>query len=100
MFGAGGTWHRVVLYLRDSIPVTKIMDYGIQCYDHLLVATRSFEGSQSYVCAFVVQPPLSCGPTLLYRPFVKDFEGLVKWTSNFWNQLVHREIYPSTIMKE
>ena len=34
------------------------------------------------------------------RPFVKDFEALVKWTSNFWNPLVHREIYSSTNMKE
>ena len=34
------------------------------------------------------------------RPFVKDFEALVKWTSNFWNQLIHRDIYPSTIIRE
>ena len=34
------------------------------------------------------------------RPFVKDFEVLVKWMSNFWNQLVHRESYLYTIIKE
>ena len=25
---------------------------------------------------------------VLYRPFVKNFEALVKWTSSFWNQLI------------
>ena len=38
--------------------------------------------------------------TSVLRPFVKDFEALVQWTSNFWNQLVHTEIYLSTIIKE
>ena len=33
-----------------------------------------------------------------YRGFVKDFDQLVKWTSNFWNPLVHTEIHSSTIL--
>ena len=49
-------------------------------------------------CDVIMSIPLYF--TTKYEHFVKDFEGLVKWTSNFWNQLIHREIYPSTIMKE
>ena len=33
-----------------------------------------------------------------FRGFAKDFEPLVKWTSDFSNPLVHTEIYSSTIM--
>ena len=32
------------------------------------------------------------------RGFVKDFDQLVKWTSDFWNPLVHTEIHLSTIL--
>ena len=45
-------------------------------------------------------PPTSADIWLLLTTFVKNFVGFVKWTSNFWNQLIHSEIYLSTIMKE
>ena len=32
-----------------------------------------------------------------HRPFVKDLEALVKWTSEFQNPLIHIQIYSSTI---
>ena len=32
------------------------------------------------------------------RGFAKDFDPLVKWTSDFWNPLVHTEIHSSTIL--
>ena len=37
---------------------------------------------------------------IITEPFAKDFEALIKQMSNFWIQLVHMEIYQSTIMKE
>ena len=32
--------------------------------------------------------------------FVKEFEPLVNWMIDFWNQLLHIEITSSTLMKE
>ena len=42
----------------------------------------------------IYRPQRSCGQG---RPFVKDSEALVKWTSDFQNPLVHTQIYLSTI---
>ena len=75
MCGAGGTWHRVVLYLRDSIPVIELVGYGMRCYGHLLVATGFFFSKvvslmDALFYTSVVQPPLSCGPTFLYSQLI------------------------------